>query len=123
MRHDNIIICVYATINVVRVYHINNRLPCTRIYVYFSDQHTSVSFNGNPTVVEGTSENCAHQRCETSREIAIVRNPPTASVAIKTRHDASLKDSQRSSASEYLNTFYLIDSELERVVHCGAHDP
>lgn len=102
--------------------HINNRLPCTSIYVYFSDQHTSVSFNSNPTVVERTSENGVEERWENSREIAIVRNPPT-SVAIKIRHDASLKDSQRSSASEYLNTFYLIDSEPERVVHCGTHNP
>jgi len=38
-------------------HNINNRLLCTRIYVYFSDQHTSVSLNSNPTVVEGTSEN------------------------------------------------------------------
>jgi len=53
--------------------------------------------------------------------IAIVRNPPTSS-AIKIRHDASLKDSLRSSASEYLSTFYLIDSELKRVMHCGAHN-
>jgi len=97
-------------------------LPCARIYVYFSDQHTSVSFDGNPMVVEGMSENGPEERGENSREIAIVRNPPTSG-AIKIRHDALLKDSLRSSASEYLNTFRLIDSELGRVVHCGAHNP
>jgi len=68
------------------------------------------------------SENGLEERCENSREIAIVRNPPTTG-AIKIRNDALLKDSMRSSAPEYLNTFYLIDSELGRIVHCGARNP
>jgi len=68
------------------------------------------------------SENGLEERCENSREIAIVRNPPTTG-AIKIRNDALLKDSLRSSAPEYLNTFYLIDSELGRVVHCGSRNP